>query len=590
MNCISRQEYPRPTLVRSEWLSLNGEWDFTEDNAYNGVFCDYAGAAKFDSKINVPFCPESELSGIGKKDFMNCVWYKRAITLPETYAGREIILHIGACDWETRVYVNGKRVCVHRGGYTPIRVNITAALNEGENVIAIEARDDNRTGRQVSGKQSQVYNSRGCYYTRTTGIWQSVWIEALNAAHIVNYSVNCDIDAPTVSFGVTVSEAAYGKKLSATVTYEGREVGKASVVITANEPHLDIALSERHLWEVGAGRLYDVHFEISDGDVLDSADGYFGLRTFAVNKEGMFLNGKYVFGRFVLDQGFYPDGIYTAPTDEALEKDIIDSMALGFNGARLHQKVFEPRFLYYADKHGYMLWGEAGNWGWDHTDPLSVYTFVPEWLEEIERDKMHPSIIGWCPLNETWDVKGNGRRLAPELAEMIYNVTVAKDPTRPVIINSGFVPCYDISNNFIGAVFDVHDYTQEPEKFAEVFSELEGGVIKDQLYRNPVYRQRQVLDTTKTVFVSEYGGIGWVEEGDGWGYGSSVKSREEFIERLEGLTDVLRRNPLICGFCYTQLYDVEQEKNGIMTYERKFKFDPNVIKKIFSAPSVKETK
>ena len=272
------------------------------------------------------------------------------------------------------------------------------------------------------------------------------------------------------------------------------------------------------------------------------------------------------------------------------QKDIIDSMALGFNGARLHQKVFEPRFLYYADKHGYMLWGEAGNWGWDHTDPLSVYTFVPEWLEEIERDKMHPSIIGWCPLNETWDVKGNGRRLAPELAEMIYNVTVAKDPTRPVIINSGFVPCYDISNNFIGAVFDVHDYTQEPEKFAEVFSELEGGIIKDQLYRNPVYRQRQVLDTTKTVFVSEYGGIGWVEEGDGWGYGSSVKSREEFIERLEGLTDGLRRNPLICGFCYTQLYDVEQEKNGIMTYERKFKFDPDVIKKIFSAPSVKETK
>jgi hypothetical protein len=262
-------------------------------------------------------------------------------------------------------------------------------------------------------------------------------------------------------------------------------------------------------------------------------------------------------------------------------------MSLGFNGARLHQKVFEPRFLYHADKLGYMLWGEAGNWGWNHTKLENIYNFLPEWLEEIDRDRAHPSIIGWCPLNETWD-KPDGSRMPNEIPLMIYNVTRAVDPTRPVITNSGYVPAYTTSGAQIGAAFDVHDYTQDPEAFAKVFDELDAGIIKDQLHRNPVYSKRQVLDTTKTVFVSEYGGIGWVENGEGWGYGTSVKTKEEFLERLEGLTAVLRENPRICALCYTQLYDVEQEKNGILTYDRQFKFAPEVINKIFSAPSVKE--
>jgi hypothetical protein len=413
-------------------------------------------------------------------------------------------------------------------------------------------------------------------------------MEAVDPAHVVNYGVSVDIDAPSFTLDVKVSEKAYGKTLTATVTYEGREMAKVSTRVDSETVSLSSTLKERHLWEIGAGRLYDVKFEICDGDtVCDSVDAYFGLRSVAINKEGFFLNGKYVFGRFVLDQGFYPDGIYTAPTDEALKKDIVDSMSLGFNGARLHQKVFEPRFLYHADKLGYMLWGEAGNWGWNHTKLENLYNFLPEWLEEIDRDRAHPSIIGWCPLNETWD-KPDGSRMPNEIPLMIYNVTRAVDPTRPVITNSGYVPAYTTSGAQIGAAFDVHDYTQDPEAFAKVFDELDAGIIKDQLHRNPVYSKRQVLDTTKTVFVSEYGGIGWVENGEGWGYGTSVKTKEEFLERLEGLTAVLRENPRICALCYTQLYDVEQEKNGILTYDRQFKFAPEVINKIFSAPSVKE--
>ena len=585
---MPRCEYPRPNLVREGWLCLNGEWEFKIDNSRSGKDLDFKGSYPFESKITVPFCPESSLSGIGNTDYMNCVWYRRKVTVPEEFAGKRVILHFGACDWETNVYVNGKKVATHMGGYTPFSADITDALREGENVIAVEAIDDVRSGKQFSGKQSVRFASSGCFYTRTTGIWQTVWMEAVDPAHVVNYGVSVDINAPSFTLDVKVSEKAYGKTLTATVTYEGKEMAKVSTRVNSETVNLSSTLKERHLWEIGAGRLYDVKLTISDNDtVYDSVDAYFGLRSIAINKEGFFLNGKYVFGRFVLDQGFYPDGIYTAPTDEALKKDITDSMSLGFNGARLHQKVFEPRFLYHADKLGYMLWGEAGNWGWDHTNLVNIYNFLPEWLEEIDRDRAHPSIIGWCPLNETWD-KPNGARMPNEIPLMIYNVTRAADPTRPVITNSGYVPAYTTSGAQIGAAFDVHDYTQDPEAFAKVFDELDAGLIKDQLHRNGVYSKRQVLDTTKTIFVSEYGGIAWVENGEGWGYGTSVKTKEEFLERLEGLTAVLRENPHICALCYTQLYDVEQEKNGILTYERQFKFAPEVINKIFAAPSVKE--
>ena len=589
INC-PRAEYPRPNLVRKDWLCLNGEWDFIIDNSVTGEFHDYKGAYEFDKKIIVPFCPESELSGIGNVDFMNCVWYKRLVEIPESWSGKRIILHIGACDWEARVFVNGKKVGAHRGGYTPFAFDITDSVADGKALIAIEALDDIRSGRQIAGKQSVEYASKGCKYTRTTGIWQTVWLEACDAAHIKSFSVDSDIEAPSASFNISVSDAAFGKTLNLLVSYEGREVGKASVKISSAVAHVNVALSEKHLWEVGAGRLYDVKFAINDnGTALDEVDAYFGLRTVALNKEGFFINGEYVYGRFVLDQGFYPDGIYTASTDAALEKDVTDSMELGFNGARLHQKVFEPRFIYYADKHGYMIFDEAGNWGWDHSKRENVYTFVPEWLEEMERDKANPSVIGWCPLNETWD-RPDGKRLDDEMACFIYDVSYAKDNTRPIILNSGFVPTFNLSGKQVGAAFDVHDYLQNPEEFAGVFDEMDKGIIKDQLFRNPIYKKRQILDTGKPVFVSEYGGIGWVENGDGWGYGASVKTKEEFLVRLEGLTNVLLNNPNICGFCYTQLYDVEQEKNGILTYDRVPKFDKEKIRAIFSAPAIKEKK
>jgi beta-galactosidase/beta-glucuronidase len=517
---------------------------------------------------------------------MNCVWYKKYVTFPESFSGKRVILHIGACDYETRVFVDGEYVGTHRGGYTPMSFDITDKISAPFALIAIEATDDTRSLSQMTGKQSMKDESYGCFYTRTTGIWQTVWLEAVEKAHIVNYNVQTDIENASATFTLAVTEAAFGGKVFANVTYRGEPVGEAFTKVSGDFVTLTVKISEVHLWDVGRGELYDVDFELwqEDGSLVDSVRGYFGMRTVAINREGMFINDRYVFGRFVLDQGFYPDGIYTAPTEAALIADIENSMALGFNGARLHQKVFEPRFLYHADRLGYLVWGETPNWGWDHVDGANIYGFLPEWLEEMDRDMAHPSIIGWCPLNETfWNDNPDHDQ---NMMRLIYDATRAKDPTRPVVINSGSMPCFDLSGNILGCTFDVHEYEQDPEKFKAVFSELDSGIIREQLHRR--FKQTPVFDTGKSLFVSEYGGIAWIEDGEGWGYGKSVESKNELLERLKGLTDALLENPYVMGFCYTQLTDVEQEKNGLMTYDRRFKFDPKVIAEIIGAKSLKE--
>ena len=575
MSLIPRCEHPRPDRQRAEWLTLNGEWDFEIDNALVGVERKFYERKSLSSKITVPFCPESRLSGVGHTDFMSAVWYRRNIDIPTEWGTKRVLLHIDACDYDTTVYVNGKRVGSHVGGYTPFAFDITDALKDDGNYVTVYARDDTRSDWQVSGKQSTKLNSYGCFYTRTTGIWQSVWLEAVNAAHVVSYKTYPSISEGAVSIDV-ITKCAEGATLTVKATYEGRKMGEAVATVNSSSTTVYIPLKEKHLWECGQGRLYDLEFTLKCDTGCDVMNGYFGLREVSLSKEGGFkLNGKTVFGRFVLDQGFYPDGIYTAPTDDALVFDIRAAMACGFNGARLHQKVFEPRFLWHADRLGYMVWAETGNWGLDHTQKEAIYHFLPEWLEEIERDFSHPSLIGWCPFNETWDK--DGRQQCNEFIDTVYNVTRALDKTRPVIANSGSYPTGGTD------VHDVHDYEQDPEKFRENYAHIDEGKVNCQLARKNPSRQYYVKG--RPIFVSEYGGIAWIKERhseDSWGYGKSVQDEKEYFERLEGLTDVLLENEHIFGYCYTQLTDVEQEQNGVLTYEREFKFDPEKYYRIFA--------
>ena len=582
MNNIPRSEHPRPDRHREAWINLNGEWDFEIDNAKVGIYKKFQERDSLDEKITVPFSPESVLSGIGNTDFMNAVWYRRNIEIPAEWAGKRVILHIDASDYETTVFVNGKQAGTpHKGGYISFEYDITDKLAEDNNYITVYAEDDVRSGKQFAGKQSVRLESKGCHYTRTTGIWQTVWLEAVEQAYVASYKAYPNITDPSVTLEVKTVGAKVGDTLRVKASYEGRPMGEAETTVNSASEFVKIDLAEAHLWECGKGRLYDLSFELISGEKTDVMNGYFGLREVKLTKEsGLQLNGKTVFGRFVLDQGFYPDGIITAPSDEALKFDIEASMSCGFNGARLHQKVFEPRFLYHADTHGYMVWAEAGNWGFDHTEFANLEFFLTEWLEEVERDFSHPSVIGWCPFNETWDQ--NGKRQCNALIDMVYDVTKALDNTRPVIANSGSFPTTRTD------VHDVHDYEQDPDTFRSYYSEMDKGILHDQLDRN--YPKRQVYKKELPVFVSEYGGIKWVmaEDATAWGYGKSVTTEDEFFARLEGLTDSLLENPNIFAYCYTQLTDVEQEQNGLLTYDRRFKFAPERYARIFAKHAIIE--
>lgn len=548
-------------------MNLNGTWQFEIDHGVSGRARGLVKAEKLSSEILVPFCPESRLSGVGYKDFMACVWYKRLFTLPEAAEGQRVILHFGAVDYRTEVWVNGMSVGTHEGGYASFALEITKAVKSGENEITVCAEDDTRSGLQPSGKQSDRYESYGCSYTRTTGIWQTVWLEWVPQTYIKKVRLTPDAFAGTVLIEADIDGCKKGSMFVAEASFAGKPMGKVETIPCTRTVKAQIQLDEKFLWNVGEPNLYDLKLSLyKDGELSDTIQSYFGLRSVGFRNMHFHINGRTVFQRLILDQGFYPDGIYTAPSDAELKADIERSMAMGFNGARLHEKVFEARFLYWADHMGYLCWGEMANWGLNHSKIEGLAPFLKEWLQVVERDYSAPSIIGWCPFNETWEQDRHWQE--PEILRCIYRTTKAIDDTRPVIDTSGN---YHVETD----IFDVHDYDQNPETFAEHYK---AGTqpIHDRFSDKQLYEGQPV-------FVSEYGGIWWKPGDDnGWGYGERPKSEEEFIARYKGLTDVLLDNPDHCGFCYTQLTDVEQEVNGLYTYERVPKFDPKIIHAITS--------
>ena len=579
---IPRPEYPRPQFVRGDWMNLNGDWEFEIDHSTSGEARGLQTAEHFAGHILVPFCPESELSGVGFKDFMDCVWYRREVKLPENWKKdvqekqERVYLHFGAVDYRATVYVNGREVGVHKGGYSSFALDVTSYLEpEESNVITVCARDDVRSGLQPAGKQSVSYKSEGCYYTRTTGIWQTVWMEKVSKNHIKAIKIYPDVENTRVRI---TAEVAGSGCLSVKASYQGRAMGDACVKVTEGQTDLMIELKEAHLWEVGKGRLYDLALTFEE----DCVSSYFGLRQVRMDGMRFLLNGKSVFQRLVLDQGYYPDGIYTAPTEEALIRDIELSLAAGFNGARLHEKAFEPRFLYHCDRLGYLVWGEHANWSLDVSDYRAYKSFLPEWSELVERDFNHTSIIGWCPFNETWNVKGRPQK--DFLIESIYMLTKQMDPTRPCIDTSG---CFHVKTD----IFDLHDYDQNVENFRNRYDHFaETGILDVDFHVKSCGGAGRQVYGGEPVFISEYGGIKWDADGGikSWGYGNAPATKEEFVERYRGLTNALLENKKMFGFCYTQLYDVEQEKNGLYTYERVPKFDMEIFKEINSAKAAIE--
>ncbi len=572
---IKKATSPNPQFERKSFSLLNGEWDFGFMKAKKGFkFSENEKRAieirnknEFTHKINVPFCVESELSGIGYTDFINMVWYKRTVNIKKN--SERVFLRFGAADHLTTVLVNGKSAGRHKGGYTSFAFEITDLVSEGENEIFVLCEDNVKNPYVIRGKQSERKKSHGCDYTRTTGIWQSVYIEYVPESYVESFKLFPDLKNGLLTASLNLKgkgdlklEAFYGEKC----------VGTAEAKEAAGNSILQLKLSEVHPWEAGNGNLYDL--KITFGE--DEVSSYFGLRNVRLEGYKFLINEKSVFQRLVLDQGFYKKGIYTAPSDDDLINDIEISMSLGFNGARLHQKVFDPKFLFYCDQKGYLVWGEYANWGLDYSNPKAVDVFLNEWKEAISRDFNHPSIIGWCPFNETWDYKK--RRQYDPLLSTVYDYTKAVDPTRP---------CIDTSGNFHVKtdIYDLHDYSYDVDFFKKNYDRFmtEGYLYEHVLNDNPG-RQKY---GGQPVFISEYGGIKWVSDTEikSWGYGKDVKTPEEFAERYVGLTDAIVENYKMFGFCYTQLYDIEQEQNGLYTYDRKKKFTDEIYKKIIAVNS-----
>lgn len=569
---IYRQEHPNPQFERSQWQNLNGEWDFGFKKAAVGFKFsnDERRAVKYHNenhypyKINVPFCVESKLSGIGNTDFVNLAWYRKKVNIHKN--GGRIFLHIGAADYLTTVLVNAKPAGRHSGGYTSFKFDITDLAVDGENEIFILCEDDVKNPLVCRGKQSEQKKSHDCDYTRTTGIWQTVYLEYTPQEYIENFRIYPDAENSSVTISMNFKGTA---DFACDVKYNGNSVGEIQQENVNGNHFFHIPLKEKHLWEPGRGRLYELEFEFGD----DKVKSYFGLRNLRLDGYKFLINEKSVFQRLVLDQGFYKDGIYTAKDESEFVKDIELSFTLGFNGARLHQKVFEPRFLYHCDKMGYLVWGEYANWGLDYSSDKALAVFLSEWAEAVNRDFNHPSIVGWCPFNETWNYRG--RRQKNELISTVYDYTKAVDSTRP---------CIDTSGNFHVKtdIYDVHDYNYDTELFRKNFDMLvKDNILYEHVLKDNPNRQKY---GGEPVFVSEYGGIKWAGDDTvkSWGYGENVTTPEEFAKRYCGLTDALLSNKKMFGFCYTQLYDIEQEQNGLYTYGREKKFSDRIYDEIIS--------
>jgi len=571
---VPRAEHPRPDEFRQNWATLNGPWQFEIDEQGDGEARGLVSGKDLASSITVPFCPESKLSGVSHYGFMKHTWYRRKFEVPQTMQGKRVRLHFGAVDYQARVWVNGQPAGSHAGGSVPFDFDITRLLLAGENELVVNVLHEVASGKEPTGKQTHT-TSQGCVYTRTTGIWQPVWLEAVGSSFVENISIAPDPNRSRVLIEAEVNGSEAGLTLTAEAFADGQSAGSDSCPVSGRDHHLVLNLSQKRLWEPGAPFLYDLKFTLARGaETVDEMSSYFGLRAVSIQGRAILINGRRVFQRLILDQGFYPDGEWTAPSDEELKKDIERSMAAGFNGARLHQKVFEPRYLYWADKLGYLVWGEFPSWGFEFR-PENYSNFINEWNEVLIRDRNHPSVIGWCPFNES---PGEAR----ELQQIIWRQTAALDPSRPIIESSGG------SHTVVSPlVLDTHDYDQNPAAFKRRWEEYFGGGSTELVPARYGVARSARLDHKVPFMVSEFGGIGWATEG-GWGYGSGPKSLEEYYDRYGGLAAALLDNPNLFGFCYTQLTDVEQEHNGLYYYDRRPKFDLKRLHDLTARPAAYE--
>ncbi|SDN20544.1 Glycosyl hydrolases family 2 [Paenibacillus sp. yr247] len=576
-----RAEYPRPQFVRDSWMNLNGEWEFEfDDDRVGNKEKWHLGSKALSKTIQVPFAFQSKLSGIGSNEFHDVVWYRRDLTLPDSFQNKRILLHFGAVDYEASVWVNGVLVAKHEGGHTPFHADITDALQDGTNKLVVQAVDYSKDVTLPRGKQYWHADSASIFYTRTTGIWQTVWIEAVSPdAYLDKVKITPDIDAKQVEFQFFIqgAEAQDKQLLKVEISFKGKLVSEDTYSIRSGSGARKIGLKDFNDHGLGAWwtpehpNLYDVTFKlINDNQVVDEVTSYFGMRKVSIEDGKLCLNNRPYFLKMVLDQGYFPDGNLTPPSDDAIKQDVELTKAMGFNGARKHQKLEDPRFLYWCDKLGLVIWSEAAN-AYEYTEKY-VGRFTKEWIASIERDYNHPSIIAWVPLNESWGVPNiQIDNLQQQHALTMYHLTKSLDPMRPVVSNDG----WELVKTDL---FTIHDYEWREEVLKERYSASDKAVLA-----MPANRRLFVEGFPyegQPILVTEFGGIAYKKsEWEGWGY-SGADNDEDYEQKLRAVMRPLLNSGVVQGYCYTQLTDVEQEINGLLTYDRKPKIPVEMIKAI----------
>ena len=588
MKCY-KKDYPRPQFVRENWENLNGEWNFSFDDKNCGEKEKWYISFPEALKIQVPFTYETKLSGIQDETCHNQIWYQRNITVNQRELNEHrLMLHFEGSDFCTKVWVNGQYAGEHKGGYSRFSFDITNMVKVGENSLTVKVEDSFNT-QQPRGKQRWVNENFGCWYVQTTGIWKTVWTE-----YVPETSLESAKMTPVLSKGVleleyqiNAAECTYKKKVEVTAEVSFKDILINQTVTRIESDSVKVTLDVVHrgdcgfewggirLWSPESPELYDITFKVAvDGKVTDIITSYFAMREIRIDGPNILLNGRPIYQRLILDQGYWKDSHLTPPSEEALIEDIDKIHALGYNGLRKHQKIEDERFLYWCDVKGMLVWSEMAA-AYEYSDN-AVEEFTQEWIKIVRQNYNHPCIITWTPVNESWGVSQvETVRTEQHFTEMIYHLTKSMDPYRPVIVNDGW-------EHTVSDIITLHDYEENGDIFYKRYVEYQKEILNSDVYHCG-FKSAMANGYTyhgQPVIISEYGGIAFNNDDSGWGYGNKVNTKEEFIERFDDITTAVKKLPYCCGFCYTQVTDVQQEINGLMDIDRNFKVDPKVIREI----------
>lgn len=579
-----KKDYPRPQLVRDTWENLNGTWDFAFDDNASGENEKWYETFPIQKKIEVPFTYETKASGIGEERPHEIVWYKKEIIVDDSVlSNKHLLLHFEGVDFFTKVWVNGQLVGSHKGGYSRFSFDIKDLVNVGANTIVVCVQDTMDT-QQPRGKQRWMNENFGCWYVQTTGIWKSVWMEYVGADHVKSLKITPHYTDSMVEIETDI-ETKIGNcdlVLEVEVTFGEKTIRTISHQISQKRANFTMDLSREDLFEWGIKpwtptqpNLYDLKMVLYQGDlVCDEVYSYFGMREIRIDKENILLNGSPIYQRLILDQGYWKDSHLTPPSEEALIEDINKIKALGYNGLRKHQKIEDERFLYWCDVKGMLVWSEMASTY--HFSDIAVEEFTNEWMEIVKQNYSHPCIITWTPFNESWGVSQiKTKKRQQNFTESIYYLTKTLDPYRPVIVNDGW-------EHTISDILTLHDYEEIGEVLLQRYQTEKDGILSGEVYHNN--HKAALADgyeyKGQPIIISEYGGIAFNNDDRGWGYGNKVNTKEDFINRFDDITTAIKKLPYVCGFCYTQVTDVQQEINGLMDIDRNFKVAPEKIKEI----------